>query len=423
MGALKIGRVGLDVASTDNVNHVQWSSSDGARTLRLIGRFRASSVANSKALRNEMSAQTGKLVAVTWDQDSDVDGYYVLRSTELTATLRGNAYGGQGLFPFRIWLDRVGDHSGVEFLSNFTGLLIANDHGLIDSEVTFAHAPPVAGDEAYYAGGSTTATTRTTEDGVIPVFLDIPLTDKIGSARWGCAPANFYKGAARIDVGGFTRSGQSAPMTPHSFVIGNGLIELRAEESGGTTIGDIGIRAFNGSWGSWVPFDIVWESTTDIPEWHLFNIIRNDPSVVVVQLVRDADEAPPTDRRHWLTFALRRGMPFVRCHYTYSSSVALTVDRATTDAGTAITPTGASSAMAVRDAANDGDGNRWVIAAADVATVDTTNGGLDMASAASHSFMLGFEIDGSSADSDNNANALSRQYLADLTENVQATLR
>ena len=79
--------------------------------------------------------------------------------------------------------------------------------------------------------------------------------------------------------------------------------------------------------------------------------------------------------------------------------------------------------MAVRDSANDGDGNRWIVAAADVATVDTTNGGLDMASAASHSFMLGFEIGGSGADSDNNANALCRQYLADLTENVQATLR
>ncbi len=79
--------------------------------------------------------------------------------------------------------------------------------------------------------------------------------------------------------------------------------------------------------------------------------------------------------------------------------------------------------MAIRDSADDGDGNRWVIAAADVSTVDTTNGGLDMASAASHSFMLGFEIGGSGADGNNDADALCRQYLADLTENVQATLR
>ena len=79
--------------------------------------------------------------------------------------------------------------------------------------------------------------------------------------------------------------------------------------------------------------------------------------------------------------------------------------------------------MARRDDVNDGDGNRWVIAAADVATVDTVNGGLDMATAASHSFMLGFEIAGSSADSNNDADALCLQYLADLTENVQATIR
>ncbi len=423
MGALNVGRVGLDVTSDDNVTRVQWSSADGVRRLTLTGRFRASSVANSKALRNELTAQTGKLVAVTWAQDSDIDGFYILRGAELTAALKQRPYDSLGLFPFIIRLDRIGDHSSTEFLSNFTGLLIANDHGLDEGEVTFAHAPPVAGDDAYFAGGATTATARTTEDGVIPVFLDIALTDKIGSARWGCAPANFYKGAARIDVNGYTRSGKSAPMTPDDFVIGNGLIELRAEQAGGTTIGDIAIRAFNSSWGSWTPFDIVYDTTDDIPEWHLFNIVRNDPSAVVVQLVRDADDSPPSDKRHWLTFTLRRGMPFVRCHYTYSSAVRLTVDRATTDAGTSVTPTGASSAMAIRDSANDGDGNRWVVAAADTDAVDTTAGGLDMAIAASHSFMLGFEIAGSGADSNNNADALCLQYLADLTENVQATIR
>ncbi len=415
---LRIGRWGDDIEVSSPSMWIDTSMA-GNQIVLMSGHLRASTLVRMQAVRTELLEQVGAVVAVTWSADSTRDGFY--RLTAADVDLRTTA--GVGYATFSAELERVGGHSDVEFLSNFTGLLIANDHGLDEGEVTFAHAPPVAGDDAYYAGGSTTATTRTTEDGAIPVFLDVPLTDKIGSARWGCAPANFYKGAARIDVDGFTRSGKAAPMTPDSFVIGNGLIELRAEQAGGTTIGDIAIRAYGGSWGSWIPFDIVWNSTVDIPEWHLFSIVRNDPSAVIVQLVRDADEAPPTDSRHWLTFTLRRGMPFVRCHYTYSSAVPLTVDRATTDAGTSVTPTGATSAMAIRDAANDGDGNRWVLAAADTAAVDTTAGGLDMASAASHSFMLGFEIGGSGADSNNNADALCLQYLADLTENVQATLR
>ncbi len=419
MGTLDIGRV----SSISDPSRWELSAATSGASTTVEGWLTDSVVADRDAKATELERQVGRVVAVVYSEQSTLDGYYTLSQVNVDRSARYRPASTTGGYQFRAQLEWVGDHSATEFLSNFTGLLIVNDHGLAEGEVTFAHAPPVAGDDAYYAGGSVTATERTTEDGVIPVFLDVPLTDKVGAARWGCAPANFYKGAARIDVNGYTRGGKFAPMTPDLFVIGNGLIELRAEQSGGTTIGDIGIRAYNGGWGSWTAFDIVWDSSVDIPEWHLVNIIRNDPSAVIVQLVRDADEAPPTDSRHWLTFTLRRGMPFVRCHYTYSNAVGLTVDRASLDAGTSITPTGASSAMTIRDAANDGDGNRWVVAAADVSAVDTTNGGLDMASAASHSFMLGFEIDGSSADGDNDADALSLQYLADLTESVQAMLR
>ena len=420
MGTLDIGRV----ASISDPTRWEISANRrrGARST-VSGFLTDSVIADRDAKATELEYQVGQVVAVVYLAQSVIDGYYTLTQVRVDRSARFAPASTTGGYRFSAQLEWIGDHSSTEFLSNFTGLLIVNDHGLAEGEVIFAHAPPVAGDDAYFAGGATTATTRTTEDGVIPVFLDVPLTDKIGAARWGCAPANFYKGSARVDVNGYTRGGRFAPMTPDSFVIGNGLIELRAEQSGGTTIGDIGIRAYNGGWGSWTAFDIVWDSTDDIPEWHLVSIIRNDPSAVILQLVRDADEAPPTDSRHWLTFTLRRGMPFVRCHYTYSNSVALTVDRASIDAGTSVTPTGASSAMAIRDAANDGDGNRWMIAAADVSAVDTTNGGLDMATAASHSFMLGFEIAGSSADGDNDADALSLQYLADLTESVQAMLR
>ena len=96
----------------------------------------------------------------------------------------------------------------------------------------------------------------------------------------------------------------------------------------------------------------------------------------------------------------------VSCHYVYSTSVALTVDRAAVDAGTAITPTGASSAMAVSDAADDGDNNRWIVGAADVSATDTVNGGIDMASAASHAFFLGMIINGSGADADDDGDSL-----------------
>lgn len=422
--SLKIGRVGTDVAITD-ISRSRSRSTQRGQILTLTGWITSSSKANVDAVRTELLAQSrlsNMPIAVTYNVDSAIDGFYYSRNVNIPLRVDQNPF---GLFryPFTIDLEYLGDHSSVEFLSNYTGLLIANDHGLTVGECQFFHAPPVAGDDAYTAGGGTSAVARTGEDGAQPVFLDVPISSGIGAARWGCAPSEYYDGAAKIEVSGYIRAGKTAPNNPGNFVISNGIIEIRGENGSGTSQGDISIRGYNGSWGSWIPFDIVWNSSADIPEWHMFSIIRNDPECVIVQLVRDADEAPPTDNRHWLTLNLRRGSAFVSCYYTYSTSVALTVDRAAVDAGTAITPTGASSAMAVSDAADDGDSNRWIVAGADVSATDTTNGGIDMASAAGHAFMLGMIIGGSGADSDDDGESLCRQWLAQLNESVQTVLR
>lgn len=426
MATLTIGRVGLDVTLSD-VNRSQHTAGPDGSVLTIAGWLSSTTLANANALRSELLAQARMKnvpVAVTYDTDPQLDGFYLMVGANVPARVEEKPLS-NFRFPFEVQLQYLGDHTTVEFLSNYTGLLIANDHGLTSGEVQFWHAPPVAGDDAYSAGGGTSAVSRATEDGSLPVFLDVPLSSGTGTARWGCSPAEFYDGAARIDVSGYTRAGLQAPNQPGYFVIGNGLIELRGENGAGTSSGDLSIRGYTSGvgWGSWIPFDIVWNSTADIPEYHVFNIIRNDPSCVIVQLVRDADEAPPTDARHWLTLSLRRGALAVSCHYTYSTSVALTIDRATLDAGTSITPTGASSAMAISDAADDGDGNRWVIGGADVSAVDTTNGGIDMASAASHAFFIGMIIGGSGAGANDDGESIARQWLAALNEDVQAVLR
>lgn len=423
MGTLTVGRVGL---STPTIrDHRDWRiGAGGRRTIhRVSGSLLSTSLANTKALRQELVNQIDKLIAVTYSEDSSYDGFYVLRGVDVDARHRLGSLQGVGLFEYDLDLEWVGDHSSVEFLSNLTGVLVTNDHGITDGEQVYWHAPPVAGDDAYTAGGGTDAISRTTEDGAIPVFTGLTFTNGLAAAKWGCSPANFYKGAARIDVNGYTRTGKNAPMTPDSFVLGNGLIEVRAEESGGTTIGDIGIRAYNGTWGSWTPFDIVWNSTVDIPEWHYFTIVRNDPEVCTIRLVRDADESPPTDNRHTLDITLRRGSQTAACYYTYSSAVPLTIDRASTDAGVNVTPTGGSSVMAIVDSANDGDGNQWIVGSSNTDATDTTNGGIDLASSATHDFFLGFVIDGTSATGDDTAEALCLQYLGWTGEIVQATRR
>jgi hypothetical protein len=141
-----------------------------------------------------------------------------------------------------------------------------------------------------------------------------------------------------------------------------------------------------------------------------FAIVRNDPELVVVRFEAPRNTSAGTGRRA-VTLSLRRGAFHCSGVMTSDASATLKLERASTDAGTSITG-------GLRDSANDGDGNRWVMSCPDTMTKDTTNGAISLAASTQFKFMLGYELGGSGASTGNAASNLINQYLAHVSERV-----
>lgn len=124
--------------------------------------------------------------------------------------------------------------------------------------------------------------------------------------------------------------------------------------------------------------------------------------------------------RHTLTLGLRRGGLLVYGYYVYDGAAATwTVERADAEAATAVTPTGASGTALVRATSNDGDGNRYIIGSSLATTKETTQGGLDFGSIQEFDFFISSEIDGSSAQTQDQAGNQYLQYVAVSNEQVR----
>jgi hypothetical protein len=413
--SFQIGRVGSDVAIDSPLD---WRDEAG-RTDRvtIAGDLAATTLANTQLLRTELLAQAnGRArvpVTVLWSDDPTRDGFYWIDDIDADlATLNDG-----GSVRFRAVLTRIGGASSVEFQSLLSGTVALNDHGLVVSEVTPFHAPPV-GALVYNAGvGAPTARQRTTEDGAITWFDGIDFTS---DPTWSVNPADYYKGAARILVSGSLRAGRECPNAPTVWELSNGLVKVTPAANG-----RIDVAHYDGTgWDTALTYSI-WRDVNVIPSWHYFTIIRNDPEVSGVRLVRDAAENPPTAYQHYLDLNVRRGSRFVEGFYQWSGSttIDLQIRRETTEAATAVTPTGATTPPAIRATSNDTDGNRYVLGTARAHTQDLTNGRITKAAATSMDFFIGSEIGGSAAVTGDTAEDLTLQYLAYLNEEVRAVRR
>lgn len=419
MAELRIGRVGFDV-DIPNPNRIR--SSVGSRNHRVVLEFeiRSSSLANTKAIEAELKqhAELQHVVAVTLNDDSFMDGFY--RVTDVDIDAEDYALNSTGLFDGRVTLERVGGVGAVKFESAIQGLLFDNDYGLDESEVDYTWAPPVGAKAITDVGPAATppsAFDRTTADGTIRVFKDV---DKTYAPTWSVAPTTYYSGAAKIELGGYTRAGLDAPEDLTSWKISTGIVDLFAD---GSNDGALNLQSTVDQ--TPYGFNIVFESTTDIPGWNYPSIIHNEPEVCVLSLTRDADEADPTAYLHYLEIVARRGMPFFICRFVWSGGATTwSVDRESTDAATAITPTGASGNMAVEDSANDADGNRWFLGGFEHTGVDMTNGGLDWGTNTNEfAFVLGMEMGGSGAATNDDTGACMLQATAWLWEIVRSARR
>ena len=399
----------------------------GRQTVTIDGWLSDTTLINVNALRTELLSQArlqGLPVSLTYNADSTLDGFYLIRSVDVPIQIKDAPYR-NFRYPFSADLEFLGTESQVEFQSMMTGTTITNNIGIIAAEGKPFHAPP-QGALSYSAGTATvTAGSRTGSDGVIPVFFGLPFT---ADPTWSVTPASYLTGAAYIKTSGKLRAGLEAVndiSDSTGWELGNTLVKCTPS----ATTGKFDITHHDGSqWETAKTYELKWNDSAVIPSFHYFSIVENNPARVTALLVRDAAEGPPTAHRHQLFMTIRRGSRIVEFVYHYDTAVVLRIARsAVEDAEVAGTPTGATGALGIKADVDDGDGNRFVIGTnvAHTNTLTPTAAGLvtDAASKVTR-FFIGSEIGGDpgSAAGDTDED-LQLQWLSQFSEKTRAVLR
>ena len=408
MSTLTIGQVGIDVTLSDP-DAVSEAASANTRTLSIRGVVLGSTLTETIALRDELVnlAGTGEAVPVTWDEDPRIDGFYRLTS----AAVDTQALTDRGFVPFTLGLELVGKAGAVVMRSKISGTVLGNDHGVTEAESEPVHAP-ARGHVAYDPGATVPSSmTRTGSGGAITVYRDV---DFAVSPYWTITPATFYDGAALLRVGGRVRSGVDVPNLPADWRLENELVRV----SPVGTSGRLNFEAHDGSsWDAAVQWQIR-SGGAQVGEYDALTALRVSAEECIVRLTRDVSAGGALT----LDLALRRGERFVRGYLTRHAGATLGVRLNTGEAGTAITPTGASSAVAVRSNTTT-NGNRAIAGSARSFTADTTNTGLSKAGTPTLDFFIGAEVGGAGAASGDAAADLALQYLGSIAERVVAQRR
>lgn len=412
MGALTIGRVGLDV---DMDHMAAWEERKGFNEEQTVfrGFLKSTSIEFTKYLRAELLEQQGAFIAVTYSGDDFFDGFYIL--TDVFIDTIQNSYLGAGLFPFEISLYRIGSLASTELQSLITAADIDNDFG---STPQYWHAVP-PGTLSYNAGPDASATeyARESVDGNVAFYVNVQAS---WDPTWSIEPASYYLAASEIWYRDRLRAGLLIPENdPTNWYITNGLIEVRAATFQGSSNGQIELRPYDGTqWDSWLAFDFWHDDTNEIPSWHFFTILRNTPELVTVRLMRDA--RPITSSSiHTMDISLRRGSHYASFVWTYTSSHAGSIRRAATDAATR--PGG--NASYIYDASTN-EGHRWILGAPREFIEDETNGRITFdVEERVHPFWIGFVINNAANDSGDGPADLTRQYTGWVSETVRGVRR
>ncbi|MFJ8995608.1 hypothetical protein ACIRQH_35035 [Streptomyces sp. NPDC102279] len=351
---------------------------------------------------NALQAQAP--VAVTFTDKPERNGYYQVTSCAST------------LIEYRVemvtadWtiaLDRLGSAGEVDIQSRLTGVVRLNDFALTGERW---HAPPV-GHFGYFTGSTNPSTmTRTGADGAMTVYRSVPAGV---IPRWGCDPANYLKGRARITdtttpAAPIELEGTERPVPAAAWALSNGLVNVTPSASA-----SFDVQAYTGgAWRSKLWNVSVAGSASSITSWDSASLLRNDPEQVILRLSKSQSPGRTT-----LDLSLRRGARFVEGYLQIGTSATLAAYRSTLETNTSFAASGYVTATA-----NDADGNRFAAGSARTFTAHT-NGGVTKAATTTLDFWIGVAAGGGSAVSGDAALDLRNQYIACLPEATYAVRR
>ena len=396
-GDLQLGRIPL--RETFSVSE---SGGDG-RTLDLEGQesypplTRAQVVARHDGI-NALIA--GQCIPVTFTDKPERNGYYAVKSASSTYT---EYLSDMVTADWKVSLDRIGSDSETDLQSRLTGAVRLNDFSLTGERW---HAPPI-GHYAYYTGSSNpTAMTRTGADGAMTVYRSVP---SAVSPRWGCAPTAYLVGRVKVTTTSSQEVyGADVPLAATGWALSNGLVNVTPSASA-----SFDVQAYtSGAYHSKLWNVSVAGSASSITSWDAATLLRNDPEMCIVRLVKSQSPGRAT-----LDLTLRRGARIVEGYLQIGTAATLAAYRSSLETNTSFAASGYVTATG-----NDADSNRFAAGSARTFTAHT-NGGVVKSAATALDFWIGVAAGGGSAVSGDAATDLRNQYISCMPESVYGARR
>lgn len=402
MSTIHIGWVGSDTVDVHEPNAFQIAMYNKLPTVTLQASWSGSTLAKTLSLRDQLiglGAYPDVVWPFIWSDDSRSDGYVRIIGVNAEVT----SLVGVGEISASIQMEFLGRE--IEMQSLLTGTVITNAHGVTDAEAAPFHALPK---QAFGRNPSGSRIIRPGLDGAANtsmVFTDVTRTDH---PTWVCSPQYYLYGAARfLDHNDNYVLGREVPGGDSTdWTLSNGIIKITPH----ATVNRLTLQAHNGvAWEGGFNIRLRYDGVEETSGYRPPILLVNTPELVVLRLrLQQVNQAV-------LDLALRRGSVFVSGYYTQAVGGLCSVR--TGNAGTAVTPAGAATAVGVYDntAVND---HRLVLGSAMGTTTAATT---DVArTSTALDFFAGVEMEGAAAQAGDTAADMCLQYLGHVSERTAA---
>lgn len=341
-------------------------------------------------LGDELMALQQTVVPIVFTSKSSLNGFYLIGQVQVNENRYEDNNGlTVAVIDWTVAATRIGIASEVLVESRMVGNGRKTDFNTLTPQKW--HAPAI-GAVSYYTGPTIPGyLDRVGSAGAVRAFLAVPQ-----NPQWSIDPTGYFKGSAALTVASKVRSGLAVPNTPTDWSLDNTLFRISAGVGASHTFE---ASCWNGS--AWTPnkniYVKVGSTTFDTPV--NMTVLRNDAEHVILRLEYDLNPG-----RTFIDIGLRRGSRFAEFYVQTSTSSSIFLGVNTAEAGTSIT--GALTA-----AANDANGQRYVMGSAHTFTANTVSGNISVATVTSMDAFFGFQVGGGAAVAGDLAADLVNQYL------------
>jgi hypothetical protein len=349
---------------------------------------------------DDVVALRGTMMAFTFTQKPEMDGYYFVK--EASSTYTKWVPESAAILPWSLNLVRLGYANTLDLEARLSGPTTrANDH-LATGERW--HAPNI-GHLAYGAGSTAPSLmTRASTDGAMTVYRVLAAGT---NPKWASAPADYLKGRVRfVDTLG-ERQASQVQTTATGWAVDNGIVKVSVNPANGNLI----LSHWSGSVWQAKEFQVKHSTgpavVMGVPDY--CTVLRNTLECVVVRLTKGLAPGRVT-----VDLTLRRGSRFVEVYVQHQFGTTLVLQRATAEA------TSASTGYLTATAA-DANGHKFVLGSTRTFVADNVQGGLSKAATPVLDAYLGVSPSGA-ASGDLPAD-LFKQYLGVQSETVQGVRR